>query len=350
MNGVRRWRVAALDAATGNLISSFAPKMAAGVRGIAVHGNTVWMGGTFNAVGSVSRPRLAAVNAADGALLPWNPIAGNGKVNAVTVSPDGTKVVVGGAFTTLNGSDRPGYGLGMVNAVTGASLPLQANDVVRDGGRDSAILSLSSDGTNFYGTGYIYGTGGNLEGAFSATWSDGRITWVEDCHGDSYGVFASDTAVYVAGHPHYCQNLGGFPETTPRIWHRAVAFSKAATGTLTQDTQGYPSFTGQPAPSLLNWFPDLDNGTASGQSQGPWAVAGNNDYVVMVGEFRNVNQQPQQGLARFARKELAPNLQGPRVTGSAFVPTLSSPGPGRVQIQWPSNWDRDNSNLTYASP
>ncbi len=348
VNGVQRWRVAALDAVTGNLIDSFAPKMAAGVRGIAAHGNTVWMGGTFNAVGSVSRPRLAAVNAADGALLPWNPVAGNGKVNALTVSPDGTKVVAGGAFTTLNGSNRPGYGLGMVNAVTGANLPLQANDVVRDGGRDSAVLSLASDGTNFYGTGYIYGTGGNLEGAFSAKWSDGRITWVEDCHGDSYGVFANETAVYVAGHPHYCQNLGGFPEVTPRAWHRAVAFSKAATGTLTEDTQGYPSFPGQPAPSLLNWFPEVDNGSASGQSQGPWAVTGNNDYVVMVGEFRNINQQPQQGLARFARTDLAPNLQGPRVSGSEFVPTLSSPGSGRIRVQWQSNWDRDNSNLTYS--
>ena len=141
-------------------------------------------------------------------------------------------MVVGGAFTTLNSSSRPGYGLGMVDALSGANLPLQANDVVRDAGTDSAVLSLSTDGTAFYGTGYIFGTGGNLEGAFAANWSDGRIKWVEDCHGDSYGAFATDTAVYVAGHSHYCGNLGGFPEVTPRVWHRAVAFGKAATGTL----------------------------------------------------------------------------------------------------------------------
>jgi PKD repeat protein len=347
VNGVQRWRVAALDPLTGSLISSFAPKMGASVRAIAVKGGTVWMGGTFTAVGSVPRSRLAAVTAADGALLPWAPNAG-GRVNALTISPDGARVVAGGAFTTLNGSNRPGYGLGMVDAVTGASLPIQVNDVVRDAGTDSAVLSLSSDATSFYGTGYIFGTGGNLEGAFSANWSDARIKWVEDCHGDSYGVFATDTAVHVVGHPHYCQNLGGFPEVSPRVWHRAIAFSKAATGTLTPDTQGFPSFTGQPAPSLLNWFPDLDTGIVSGQSQGPWAVTGNNSYVVMVGEFRNVNQQPQQGLARFALKEAAPNLQGPRDSGAAFVPTLSSPGAGRVRVQWQSNWDRDNSNLSYS--
>ncbi|WP_115790096.1 PKD domain-containing protein [Arthrobacter silvisoli] len=348
VNGVQRLRIAALDPSTGSLIPSFAPKVAASVRAIVASNSTVWFGGTFNAVGSVSRNRLAAVNASDGALLPWDPSADDGRVNALALSPTADRVVVGGAFTTLNGLSRPGYGLGMVNSSTGASLAIQANDVVRDAGDQSAILSLSTDGTQFYGTGYIFGTGGNLEGAFAANWSDARIKWIEDCHGDSYGSFANNTAVYVAGHPHYCQNLGGFPETSPRTWHRAVSFSRAVTGTLTKDTQGYPSFTGQPAPSLLNWFPDMDTGTASGQSQGPWAVTGNNSYVVMVGEFKNVNQSPQQGLSRFAVKEIAPNRQGPRVSGSAFVPTLSSPGAGQVRVQWQANWDRDNSNLTYT--
>lgn len=348
VNGVQRWRVAALNPATGGLISTFAPKMSASVRAITATNSTVWMGGLFTAVGSVSRMRLAAVDASNGALLSWAPKAENGKVNALVISPEAGRVVVGGAFTTLNGSSKPGYGLGMVHASTGATLAIQANDVVRNAGKDSAILGLSSDGTTFYGVGYIYGTGGNLEGAFAANWSDAKIKWIEDCHGDSYGVFANNTATYVAGHPHYCGNFGGFPETSPRTWHRAVSFSKAATGTLTKDPYGYPSFTGQPAPSMLNWFPDMDTGTASGQSQGPWAVTGNNSFVVMVGEFRNVNQSPQQGLSRFAVKEIAPNNQGPRVSGANFMPTLTSPGAGQVRVQWQSNWDRDNSNLTYT--
>ncbi|MEC5180194.1 PKD domain-containing protein [Arthrobacter sp. CG_A4] len=348
VNGVQRLRVAALDPVTGSLISTFAPQMSATVRAIAAKGTTVWLGGTFTAVGSAARSRLAAVNAADGSLLPWAPNAAGGQVNALTVSPDGAKIVVGGSFSTLNGSNRPGFGLGMVNATSGANIATQANDVVRNSGSTSAILSLHSDGTSFYGTGFIKNTGGNLEGAFSANWSDARIKWVEDCHGDSYGVFASNTAVYVASHAHYCLNLGGFPETTPKSWHRATAFSKAATGTLTKDTQGYPSFTGQPAPTLLNWFPDMDTGTATGQAQGPWAVTGNSNYVVMVGEFLNVNLRPQQGLSRFAVKEIAPNRQQPRVNPTNFVPTLTSPAAGEVKVDWQSNWDRDNSNLTYT--
>lgn len=348
VNGVTRNRIAALDPNTGALISGFAPNVGATVRAVVASNSTVWFGGLFTNVGSASRNRLASVNASNGALLSWAPNAANGRVNALALSPEEGRVVIGGAFTTLNGSNRPGYGLGMVNATTGATLAIQANDIVRDAGTDSAILSLSTDGTTFYGVGYIFGTGGNLEGAFAANWSDAHIKWIEDCHGDSYGVFATNTAVYVAGHPHYCGNLGGFPETSPRTWHRAVSFSKAATGFLTKDIHGYPSFTGQPAPSMLNWFPDMDTGTASGQSQGPWAVTGNSSFVVMVGEFRNVNQRPQQGLSRFAVKEIAPNDQGPRVSGSNFVPSLSSPGAGQVRVQWQSNWDRDNSNLTYT--
>lgn len=346
VNGISRLRAVALNPTTGAIVPGFNPRLGGSVRAIVATDDTVYLGGNFTSIGSTSRSRLAAVRASDGALLPWKPVA-NASVNALVLSPDATQLVVGGAFTALNGSDRPGYGLGRVDAITGASLPFAANNVVRDAGAQSAILSLSSDGTSVYGTGYIYGTGGNLEGGFSASWSTGNIKWVEDCHGDSYGIWASSTAVYSAGHAHYCGNLGGFPEVTPRAWHRAVAFSKAATGVLSKDPHGYPSFTGVAAPSLLNWFPDLDTGTVTGQYQGPWAVAGTEQYVVMAGEFRNVNSRAQQGLVRFAVKEVAPNSQGPRVSGASSNPALTYTRPGEVRVRWQSNWDRDNENLTY---
>ena len=349
VNGQARSRIVALNAADGSVISSFNPKVGATVRALATAGDTVYAGGIFSNVGSVSRSRLAAFRAGDGALLPWNPKTDN-RVNALVVSPDGRQVVIGGAFSTLNGSNRPGFGLGRVDAVTGANLSLGVNNTVRNAGNDAAILSLSSDGTNFYGTGYIYraanGTG-NLEGSFSGKWGDGNLQWVEDCHGDTYGIWASSTAVYIAGHNHDCRNFGGFPEVNPRVEHRAIAVSKAATGVLAKDTQGWPSFTGTAAPSMLNWFPDLDTGTASGQSQGPWAVAGNEQYVAMAGEFRNVNNKPQQGLVRFAVRNLAPNADGPRVSGANFNPTLAYKSAGTVEVGWKANWDRDNESLTY---
>ncbi|MBM7798512.1 PKD repeat protein [Microlunatus panaciterrae] len=347
VSGVTRNRIVALNPSTGAVISTFAPNVSGQVRAIVATNSTVYFGGNFSSVNSRSRGRLAAVQASNGALLSWAPVAANGKVNALALSPDATRIVVGGAFTTLNGSDRPGYGLGQVSATTGGLLPFAANNVVRNAGTESAILSLASDGTNVYGTGYIYGTGGNLEGAFSANWSDGAIKWIEDCHGDSYGVWPTNTAVYVAGHPHYCLNLGGYGEMPSGTAQRAIAFSKAATGVLTKDTRGYPSFTGQPAPSLQNWFPQMTQGTASGQGQAAWTVTGTGSYVVMAGEFPSVNNVPQQGMVRFAVKEIAPNKFGPRATGTNFQPTLSSPQPGQVRVNWVSNFDYDNSILTY---
>lgn len=352
VDGVARSRVAALDPTSGALISGFGARADGTVRALAASASTVFIGGSFSGINGTSRPRLAAVRASDGLLLSafaptmTGNVDSSPRVNALQLSPTRDRLVVGGNFVSLNGSNRPGYGLGMLDALTGASLPLAANDVVRNAGKDSAILSLAGDGSRFYGTGYIYGTGGNLEGAFSATWSDGRISWVEDCHGDSYGVHPTPTAVYVAGHPHYCLNLGGFDETSPA--QRAVAFSPTATGVLTRDTRGYPSFTGTPAPSLLNFFPQMTTGTVTGQNQAAWSVTGAGAYVAYAGEFRQVNGAGQQGLVRFATSDKAPNHQGPKAAGAAFTPSVSSPAPGRVDVSWTANYDYDNSDLTYT--
>ena len=126
-----------------------------------------------------------------------------------------------------------------------------------------------------------------------------------------------------------------------------MAFSKQATGTLTTDSHGYPNFAGTPSPSLLNWFPIVDAGTFTGQGQGPWTLTGNADYVAMAGEFTIINNQPQQGLTRFAKSSIAPDLRGPRITGLNFNPTLSTPAAGAVRVRWQANWDQDNENLTY---
>ena len=347
VSGQVRNRAVALNPSTGAVLSGFAPKVNGSVRALVASADTVWVGGNFTTVGSTARSRLAAVRATDGALLAWKPNAGGGKVNALVASPDYRKVVAGGHFTTMNGSSKPGFGLGAVDAVSGANLATPVNDVIRNGGDNAAITSLSSDGTHWYGSGYDFGGTGNLEGSFAAYWTNLGIKWIEDCHGDTYSVFANNTAAYVAGHPHYCGNLGGFPETSPRTWHRALAFSRAATRTLTADPYGYWSFTGRPAPELLVWFPDMDTGSATGQNQGPWHVTGNSQYILMGGEFRNVNLKGQQGLVRFAVSSIAPDKEGPRSSAAATNPALTSPSAGKITVRWQSNWDRDNTNLTY---
>lgn len=340
-------RLVALDPTTGALDTSFLPKVGATVSSIVATPTTVYAGGQFTSVGSASRPRVAAFSATGATLLPWNPQAVGGAVKAMVMSPDGSQLVIGGAFTTMNGSANPGYGLAAVDPVSGALLPLGVNNLIRNGGNNAAITSLQSDGTELYGSGFVFGAGGNLEGVFSANWSDGQIKWVADCHGDTYSIYPTANAVYVASHEHYCGNIGGFPQTDPWTFKRATAFGKDVTGTITADPYGYYNYAGTPRPSQLDWYPDINIGTYTGQSQGAWSVSGNSQYVVMGGEFTKVNQGGQQGLVRFAVPSIAPNKMAPVLGGNAWAVKVSSLIAGTTRITWPANWDQDNETLTY---
>ncbi|WP_210509042.1 PKD domain-containing protein [Naasia sp. SYSU D00057] len=346
VNGATRNRLAALDARTGAVISGFAPSFNATVDAIKVSGTTVYVGGAFTAVNKQTRSKAAAVSTVDGSVLPFAPVLG-GRARAVTVSPDGSKVVYGGNFTTINGSTSPGYGLGAVDAITGATLPWAANTRVRNAGDKSAVYSLTSDADGVYGTGYDFGGGGTLEGAFRADWN-GNLVWVEDCHGDTYSSAVLNGVVYTAGHAHYCSNVGSFPQTDPWTFQRGMAFTKGWNGNVNGgQTLGYASWEGVNAPDVLNWWPDFNTGDVSGASQGPWSVAAGTDYVVYGGEFTKVNNKGQQGLVRFAVTSIAPNDDGPRLGGSSWVPTLKSPAAGMVRINWLANYDRDNQHLSY---
>lgn len=349
VNGSTRNRIAALDPTTGALVSGFNPNLNATVYAIETNGSTVWFGGLFTIAATVTRSRLAAVRASDGALLAWAPRA-NGRVRALALSPDGTQVLAGGAFTTMNGSSNPGYGLASVDSVNGTLRPWAANSRVRDAGTNSAITSLYSDGTgSVYATGYVYGGGGNLEGTAKMSWNGGAIQWIEDCHGDSYGAFFVSSVLYVVGHPHYCGNMdGGFPQTQqPWRTFRSVAFTSDARGTLKPDYLGYPNWAGQPAPALLQWFPNLVSGTYTGQGQAAWTVAGNSSYVAVAGEFPQAGSIAQQGLARFARVSVDPATSPLEGTTGTFAPTVRAIGSGEVLVSWATTWDRDNRDLTY---
>lgn len=345
-NGAARYRIAAYNTADGSLVSSFRPALDFRARALVVTDSTVYVGGGFSTANGNARSRLAAFRTSDGGLLPWAPSA-NAQVLSLVMAPDRSKIVIGGQFTTVNGTSA--YGMTAVDPTSAAVVPWAANTVVKNAGTNAGITSLSADGGLVYGTGYKYDTTtGNFEGTFAADPATGKIVWLEDCHGDTYSSYPGGDAVYTVGHAHFCGNIGGFPGTEPKTHQRALAFTRNATGKVLKNTQsGYTNFAGQPAPSILTWFPEIDAGTFTGQNQGAWSVAGNSDYVVMAGEFPRVNRTAQQGLVRFAVRRIAPNDQGPRLTGSSFVPTLVSQSAGTARVSWTANWDRDNELLTY---
>ncbi|MGI8870707.1 MAG: LamG-like jellyroll fold domain-containing protein [Mycobacteriales bacterium] len=343
VDGVARNHIAAFSTATGALVTSFAPSISSQVRAIAVSARTVYVGGGFSYVNGAARRRLAAFDGSGG-LLPWAPTADDNNVAALVLSPDGSRLIVGGSFATLNGIAA--NSMGSLDASTGATLPWAANQTIRDAGLQSGITSLTTDGTLIYGSGYQY-RGGRFEGTFAADPTTGNIVWLNDCHGDTYDTFVDNQVLYSVSHAHNCAPIGAFPDSNPQSinMRHALAFTTYATGRNTgPDSFGW-NYNGIPDSTLLQWFPDLALGTYTGQYQAAWSVKGNADYVVLAGEFPRVNGTAQQGLVRFAVRDIAPNRRGPQYTNQA--PIAASFAPGTAHVSWQAQTDQDNAALTY---
>ncbi|WP_315095894.1 alkaline phosphatase [uncultured Cellulomonas sp.] len=352
VNGVARNRFAVLDATTGALVTAFTGGANAAVRSIVATATTVYIAGNFNTVAGQSRPRVAAFDTTTAALTTWRVSVQPRQVDTILLSQDASTLYIGGRFDMINGVAR--QGIGAVSTSTAALTPWTVNPEIFAYGYSAGIMSLATDGNLVYGTGFGFLTDPesdtNLEGMFAADPVTADLAWVEDCHGDTYSVYANPGKdhVYIAGHPHHCSNFGGFPEVSPRRHQYGVAFTKSPVGKIQPNSQGgYYDMQGFPAPAQRTFWPTFTEGTFTGLGQATWSVTGADEYVVYGGEFLRVNGVEQQGLVRFATPDVAPNDQGPVLSGSATQPTAASRATGTMQVSWPANWDKDDGELTY---
>ena len=204
VDGATRGHVAAFITATGALDANFAPSVSNQVKALSASSSTLYIGGSYGSVNGSTRSNLAAVNASTGALQSWRPAAQNGTVWAMVLAPDSSRVIVGGSFTSLSG--QAAYGMGSIStSATADILPWAANQAIRSAGKEGAITSLRTDGTQIFGTGYSFDIPtANFEGTFAANPTTGAITTVNDCHGDSYDVLPLGQVMYTVGHVHDC--------------------------------------------------------------------------------------------------------------------------------------------------
>ena len=364
VNGEWHSRLAAFDLTQGHgtLISSFRPMFNTTVKDIAVAGDTLYAGGYFTKVNGQPRVRVAALKASTGQLLNWTASAEgpNAQVYAIEVSPDHSKVVIGGSFSSVNGSSQPGYGMALLSASTGEMLPMPVNDTVRTAGEKAAIFDIAVDDAGFYATAYS-AVGrldeANLEGSFKADW-DGNLIWLEPCHGDTYGIAPTKEMVYTVGHAHSCETIYGFPnmpevrkDGSHPLYVRAMAFTNSPDITIRHQgvVDGYQdwSTSGLKSPTIIGWYPDLEAGKVTKMSQAAYKVDVTDKYVLMVGEFIEADGKVQQGIVRYPRRAGQPTLppEGKAETLGAKAEVTTS---GSVKVSFTATWDRDDPTLTYS--
>jgi trimeric autotransporter adhesin len=151
---VARNRAAAIDAATGRLLP-WNPNVNGEVRALAVAGQRVYLGGNFSQVGGQNRRRLAAVDAGSGAATAWNPQV-SAKVNALAT--DGATVWLGGSFTSVGGSSR--LRLAAVSAITAAVTAFRADVDGEAEGSGPYVNALALRGSELYVVGAFSSIGG----------------------------------------------------------------------------------------------------------------------------------------------------------------------------------------------
>ena len=352
VDGQPRSNLAVFNASTGALLSGYTGANGE-VKALAATNSKLYIGGSFSVAGGASRTNLAAYNTSNGSLITtWTPKT-NSAINAMILTPDGTKLVIGGPFNTVNGQTF--YGSAALNVTTGApfawassnpNYKLQNYDPTN---QSSSILHFSTNGSLIFTSSFSHQavTSTNWgEGPVAINPTNGNIVFINDCHGDTYGSFVQNNVLYSVGHAHDCSAMGGFPEKSLPYSHSfATAYSLTIAGTNATSTFGYPQKLGTPRTTLLNWFPRL-NPPSAGRQAG-WTITGNGTFLAIGGEFTKVNGKPQQGLVRFSTATAgAPNKVAPRGYDTGVVkngPVMN----GSVVVTVPAAFDDDNSSLTY---
>jgi hypothetical protein len=227
-------RVVKLTAA-GAVVSAFNAVPNSGVNEVVVRGSRVFIGGGFTSVvsGGVAstRNRLAALNPATGAVLAgvnvpftgvYDPdLGGSTNIKRFDVSPDGSRLVAIGNFSTVGNLPRSQIAVLDTSGAT-ATVAAWFTDRYDAAHNDCAgvfdtfmrDVDFSPDGSYFA----VTATGAYAGGVFSGTLCDTTTrweinstgndpTWSDFTGGDTtYGVAVTGSAIYVGGHMRWENN------------------------------------------------------------------------------------------------------------------------------------------------
>jgi hypothetical protein len=233
--------LAAVDTTTGVLRTSFRHSATAAVYTVDYAQGQVLVGGAFSKVNGAARTEFASLDPSTGVVTPYANLAISGqypnsshRIDNSQLSHSGTKLLVEGVFTTINGASRQQmavFDLGTTSVtLDGWNAPELANPCVSNQSYYTRAGAWSPDDTRIYGasTGYhpLSGPGSGTNQpraglcdsafAFSATASAQSTLWINYTGCDSYYAVVADASnVYVGGHERWANNPNGCDAAGP---------------------------------------------------------------------------------------------------------------------------------------
>lgn len=327
--------VAAIEVATGTPVRSWNPRVsgdASTVRSLAVKNGQVFIGGNFTTVGDEPRRNLAAVDAASGRVVnSFAPEVGDINSNVYTLLADGSRLYAGGKFDTVNGSSRGN--LAAFELATGAldsTWKPRASSVVRD-------LELAANGASIFMSGAFSRATGSDGGSAAPRQSIARVyTNTGGLHpwtvpsgtiaGPQTGWDIAVTSTRLYGGfgrgPNYAAafrldngdsgtqvwryHTVGNVQTVALSPDRSRLFIGGHFGTRrlqqsvcggTNNLHGLASLNPSTGAIYCDWLPSLDG---SRYHNGAWDLIVAGDHLWVGGQFTGVSGTAQKSLARFA--------------------------------------------------
>ncbi len=343
IGGVGRTRLAEIDLETCSVTSFSVSGISSFVYSLEVTDDAVYFGGMFQSVSGQERRSFAKVSRAGVLDAGWvanavgnmevRPEPGiecrttadaNSRGTAIEVSPDGTQLVLGGPFFTINGTNT--HSIAVVDALTGAVVRGYPSNPNSWGAGSNVIhpcsftKAIESDGSYFY-IGNEGSGGGVFDGTARFSWVTHDQDWRDTCLGAVQALLVKSGYLYQAHHHHDCSSTGQYPDG------RRIFLSTTAVD--------------DPMQQQVGWFPTLNDGTGEGIGGRALVTATVNgvEYLWVGGEFTRVNGAAQQGLTRFDG-----NDTGSPPTPQVVVQAVTS---GAIQITTRSVVDPDDGPLTY---
>jgi len=228
VGGVTKRKFASINPTTGAVVSGWTANANAAGTALAVTNTTVYLGGQFTTINNVAHGYLAAVNATTGALIAsfQNDLSGgigvSGAINvhALILTHDNTKLLVVHTARQIAGQDR--YGAALISTATNQLLPwrtrLWDDNLQFVGGIQRAYAAdISPDDSYFVVTS---GSGGDRPPisdtvvAFPIAGNDlVQPLWVSRVFDSVYSVAIAENAIYIGGHFSWNES-----QTSPDPW------------------------------------------------------------------------------------------------------------------------------------